>query len=149
MKRKRLLMILKLISEQPISTQEELLTLLSEKGFDVTQATISRDIKELKLIKTTDSEGRYCYNVPEEKQNENSKSYSSLLSSGILQVRHACNMVCVSCSTGTAQAVCFAIDELKNDKIIGTLAGDDTIFVMCASEKEAQEVSRLIKELAN
>lgn len=141
-------MILKLISEHPISTQEELISYLFKNGFDVTQATVSRDIKELKLVKTTDSQGRYRYSLPEEKQTDNTSNYNSLLSSNVLDVKYACNMVCVLCTTGTAQAVCFAIDELKNENIIGTLAGDDTIFAMCASEQKACEVCQMIRKLA-
>ena len=148
MKRKRHLMILKLISEYPISTQDELLKLLFDNGFDVTQATISRDIRELKLIKTTDSQGRYRYSVPKEKNNDSSNKYNSVLSSSVVEVRCACNMVCVRCLTGTAQAVCFIIDEQKSEKIIGTLAGDDTIFIMCANEDDAQKVCKNIKHLA-
>lgn len=148
MKRKRHLMILKIISENPVSTQEELMTLLYDNGFDVTQATVSRDIKELKLVKTTDSEGRYCYSVPLKNENEHSKSYNSLLLSSVSDVRYACNMVCVLCATGSAQAVCFFIDELKNDQIIGTIAGDDTIFIMCQSQQDAEEVCKMIKKLA-
>ena len=148
MKRKRLLMILQLISECPISTQEELIKHLSDNGFDVTQATVSRDIKELKLVKTTDSQGRYRYSVPDDKQIDGLGNYNSLLSSNVVDVKYACNMVCVLCTTGTAPAVCYAIDELKSSNIIGTLAGDDTIFIMCANEQQSEEVSKMIKKLA-
>lgn len=149
MKRKRLLMILKLINEYPISTQEELIKYLDERGFDVTQATVSRDIKELKLVKKSDEQGRYIYIIPEEKSDEKKKNNSSLMIASVVDVKCACNMVCVLCTPGTAGAVCFMIDELSSSLIIGTLAGDDTIFVMCPSESEAYEVCKMIKKLAN
>lgn len=148
MKKKRHLLILKLINENPISTQEELLELLRLNDFDVTQATVSRDIKELKLIKTTDSEGRYCYCFAQDIAEDESLKYTSILSSSVISVRYACNMVCILCSPGMAQAVCFSIDEIKSENIIGTLAGDDTIFVMCPNENDAKKVSEMIKSIA-
>lgn len=148
MKRKRHLMILKLIEEHSVSKQEELLELLCKNGFDVTQATVSRDIKELKLVKTTDKNGKYCYSYQNENNNDN-KNYNSLISTSVTSVKCACNMVCVLCNTGTAQAVCFKIDELKFEQIIGTIAGDDTIFIMCESDSDAIIVSEKIKELSS
>ncbi len=147
MKRKRHSMILKLIEEYSVSKQEELLELLCKNGFDVTQATVSRDIKELKLVKTTDKNGKYCYSYQNDNNNE-SKNYNTILSTSVISVRKACNMVCVLCNTGTAQAVCFAIDELKLNQIIGTIAGDDTIFIMCESDSDAIIVSEKIKKLS-
>ena len=150
MKKKRHALILKLIETKAISTQEDLLQLLCESGFDVTQATVSRDIKELKLVKTSDSTGQYSYSLPTEIKPENSKSkFNAILSSSIKNAQHACNMVCVLCNSGMAQAACFAIDELKSEYILGTLAGEDTIFIMCKSEEDAEKVSGMINNMLN
>jgi len=150
MKKKRHSLILKLIETKAISTQEELLLLLCESGFDVTQATVSRDIKELKLVKTSDSSGKYSYSLPTESKAEAGKNrFNAILSSSIKSVQYACNMVCVLCNSGMAQAACLAIDELKCEYIIGTLAGEDTIFAMCKSEENAQKVSEMINNMLN
>lgn len=148
MKRKRHLLIISLISEHHISTQEELLSYLSENGVDVTQATVSRDIKELKLIKTPDSSGGYYYVVSDDIRENSKNNRNSLLSSSIIDVKSAGNMVCVLCNPGSAQAVCFSIDEIKSEIIIGTIAGDDTIFVMCSNQHDANEACKMIKCLA-
>lgn len=149
MKRKRHELILKLIEEYPITTQDELLKYLFDRGFDVTQATVSRDIKELNLIKTSDNDGNYRYGVSQNEQQKTRERYDSILSSSVIKISYACNMICVTCHTGMAQAACFAIDKIKNEKIIGTLAGDDTIFIMCKSEEDARDVCRILKELTN
>lgn len=148
MKKKRHLMILKLINENPISTQEELLELLHLNGFDVTQATVSRDIKELKLVKTTNNDGKYSYRFAQDAEEDETPKHTSILSSSVINVRYACNMVCILCNPGMAQAVCFSIDEMKSENIIGTLAGDDTIFVMCPNENDAKKVCDMVKTLA-
>ena len=146
MKRKRHSMILKLIEEYSVSKQEELLELLCKNGFDVTQATVSRDIKELKLVKTTDKNGKYCYSYQNDNNNE-SKNYNTILSTSVISVRKACNMVCVLCNTGTAQAVCFAIDELKLNQIIGTIAGDDTILIIAENPESAEEMAAKLRKM--
>ena len=139
--------ILNIIRENKIRTHESLVEELAKVGIYVTQATVSRDIKELKLVKTTDKNGKYCYSYQNDNNNE-SKNYNTILSTSVISVRKACNMVCVLCNTGTAQAVCFAIDELKLNQIIGTIAGDDTIFIMCESDSDAIIVSEKIKKLS-
>ena len=99
MKRKRHLMILKLIEEHSVSKQEELLELLCKNGFDVTQATVSRDIKELKLVKTTDKNGKYCYSYQNENNNDN-KNYNSLISTSVTSVKCACNSIASASNFG-------------------------------------------------
>lgn len=145
MKKKRLMMILKIIEENDVSTQEDLQDLLVKNGFDVTQATISRDIRELNLVKSTRN-GQYCYTCASE-SSELNQNNSSIMSNTILAVKRAQNMICVKCKTGMAQAVCFAIDEADSDHIIGTIAGDDTIFIMCEDEFNAISAKESIEKM--
>lgn len=144
MKTRRHAKILELISEYAIDTQEELLRLLRQDGFDVTQATVSRDIKELRLIKTLSSEGKYRYTAGKETTKDYSAKFYALLSDSAISVRSACNLVVIKCMTGMAQAVCAAMDSMHWDGAVGTLAGDDTIFIACKSEADA---GRLADEL--
>ena len=148
MKTKRQNMILKLVSEKNIATQEELQQELRSRGFDVTQATVSRDIKELALIKTSDSSGQYKYAVPALKRSsmvQKDSAILTILSDGVISVDFAMNIVVVKCHVGMAQAVCAKLDNTGLDNVVGTIAGDDTIFILMRSEKDA---SRLVKELS-
>ncbi|WP_124099098.1 arginine repressor [Ruminococcus sp. Marseille-P6503] len=148
MKAKRQNMILKLVSEKNISTQEELQQELRSAGFEVTQATVSRDIRELALIKTCCSSGKYKYAVPALKRSSIDRKDSmilTILSDAVTSVDSALNIVVVKCHVGMAQAVCAKLDNAELDNVVGTIAGDDTIFMLMRSEKDA---SRLVKELS-
>ena len=148
MKIKRLSLIKKLVSEQKIETQEDLRTLLKEHGLDVTQATISRDIRNLMLIKVADSNGKYYYTSPvsdslPQKPNQN----TNILVDGIITVDHAENITVIHCHSGMAGAVCTFVDSFNFTGIVGTVAGDDTIFVCMRSQKHAQSFMNYLKEL--
>ncbi len=145
MKRKRHALILKLIEERPISTQEELLEYLCSNDFDVTQATVSRDIKELRLIKITDSSGRYRYSQPQDKATDLSSKFRMIFTSTITSVDYAMNIVCINCHSGMAQGACSALDSMGYEEIVGTVAGDDTIFVLCRTELNAKEMTDRFK----
>lgn len=147
MKRKRHALILKLIEENPIATQEELLEYLCAQDFDVTQATVSRDIKELRLIKITDENGRYRYSIPKEKPSDMSSKFHMLFSSTVTSVDYAMNIVCLNCHAGMAQGACSALDSMSYTEIVGTVAGDDTIFVLCRTEESARDLSEKIRGL--
>ncbi len=147
MKRKRHSLILKLISENPIATQEELLEYLCTHDFDVTQATVSRDIKELRLIKITDENGRYRYSLPKDKPADMSSKFLMLFSSAVTSVDYAMNIVCLNCHAGMAQGACSALDSMSYSEIVGTVAGDDTIFVLCRTEENAKNLSEKFKGL--
>ncbi len=147
MKRKRHALILKLIEENPIATQEELLEYLCSHDFDVTQATVSRDIKELRLIKITDENGRYRYSIPKEKSSDMSSKFLMLFLSAITSVDYAMNIVCINCHSGMAQGACSALDNMSFTEIVGTVAGDDTIFVLCRTEENAKELTEKFKGL--
>lgn len=138
MKQKRHSKILELIQKYDIDTQEMLQTKLMELGFEVTQATVSRDIKELKLVKTLSDTGAYKYSIPPSMQTKNPiSSLVSLLSESVISVDNAINTVVIKCHIGMANAVCAKLDNASFHNIVGTLAGDDTIFVLFKSETEA------------
>ena len=147
MKKNRHEAILSLISKQNIGTQEELMTKLNELGYKVTQATVSRDIKQLKLIKTPVSNGVYKYSAVASESEDRSAKYHSILSHSVTSVNYAGNMAVVKCFAGMAQAACAAMDNMVIDMIVGTLAGDDTIFVLCKDESSAQEFKNYIEKI--
>ncbi len=145
MKNKRQKRILEIVSEKNIETQEELLKELTESGFNVAQPTISRDIQELQLVKTCDSEGRYKY----ARSLSEDARFSNLLIQTIISVDYAINMVVVKCHTGMAQAACAMIDSMKYSHVLGTIAGDDTIFILLRNEENARMLTHSIKKLIN
>ena len=149
MKKNRHEAILSLINRQDIGTQEELMLKLNELGYKVTQATVSRDIKQLKLIKTPVSNGVYKYSGVSNENEDRSAKYYSILSHSVTSVNYAGNMVVVKCYAGMAQAACAAMDNLIIDMIVGTLAGDDTIFVLCKDEEAAGEFKEYMEKILN
>ncbi|HIX64944.1 MAG TPA: arginine repressor [Candidatus Anaerotruncus excrementipullorum] len=141
MKSQRHAKILELIKNRPIETQEELLGLLREGGFPVTQATVSRDIKELRLVKTLTPDGSYYYtaHAPAEK-GEMSNRLLVLLSESVEGIDSAGNITSIKCHTGMANALCEFLDDLHLEGVVGTLAGDNTIFLLMRDERHAQEL---------
>ena len=149
MKIRRQTKILELIKAHPIETQSELLERLKQEGFRVTQATVSRDIKEMRLIKVPDSHGAYRYaaDTPEEQEEEPSHSY--LFATAVTGVDYAHTLVVIKTKVGMAQAVCAALDSTNRAGVLGTLAGDDTIFVATRTDAaSAGLVSDLKKRMS-
>ena len=145
MKALRLAKIVELVEKNEVYTQEDLLALLAKEGFVTTQATVSRDIKELSLVKSVTEDGKYKYTTSRKKQNDSmEKKFRSVFVESVVLVDYAMNTVVVKCHTGMAQAACAALDSMQWDMIVGTLAGDDTIFVITRSEQQAQV---LVQEL--
>ena len=147
MKTRRHTKILELIQQNDIDTQDELLRLLRDDGFDVTQATVSRDIKELRLIKTLSGDGKYKYASGKETVKDISSKFFSLFADSAVTVDRGGNIVCVKCLTGMAQAVCASMDTIHWDGVVGTLAGDDTIFILCRDEDIAVQHLGELKKL--
>ena len=147
MKKGRHEAILSLIKKENIGTQDELMQRLNEMGYKVTQATVSRDIKALKLVKTPFEAGQYRYSVSSGEGEDHSGKYYSILSHSVTDVNFAGNMVVVKCYSGMAQAACAAIDSLMLDKIVGTLAGDDTGFLLMHDTKTASEFCKKLGEM--
>lgn len=136
MKIERQTKILKLINEREVETQDELALLLTQEGFDVTQATISRDIRDLKLTKVTTSEGRQKYVVLQGNETNLNEKYIRVLKDGYISMDRAMNIIVVKTLTGMAMAVAAAIDAIHFDDIVGSIAGDDTIFLAVRSEAD-------------
>ena len=140
--------ILELIERESISTQNDLSRRLEESGYAVTQATISRDIRELRLVKVAEPNGKYRYAVGQspERYQASHKFYSIFLAS-VIKIDHAGNIVVVLCYTGMANAVCACIDSLEWRGVVGTIAGDDTIFIVTRDEQTAVEMVKTLKEI--
>ena len=142
----RLSAILEIIKENVVETQGDLMNLLKINGFDVTQATVSRDIKKLNLHKVHDSSNKYRYVSGAQRT---SNSDQSLIQSCVLGVETALNDVVIKCKPGTAQAVSSLIDGMDNEFVLGTVAGDDTILVIARSEASAKTFCEHFKTLTN
>lgn len=142
MKNKRHYKILDIVKMHDVETQEMLRDLLLEYGYKVTQATVSRDIKELRLVKKMTKNGVYKYAVPVGNQFK-----QNIFTDTVLGIDYAMNTVVVKCHTGMAQAACAALDSMEYNGIVGTLAGDDTIFVLMRNEAEARKLVKTFKEL--
>ena len=143
MKSKRHSMILKLIASGNIETQEELAKLLSAHGFEVTQATVSRDIKELRLIKVQTGEGRYKYATVERAESDMQDRFISLFSNCVISISSAGNIIVIKTMAGSASVAAEAIDSMKWSEIAGSIAGDNTIFVAI---KDGRSISEVIKK---
>lgn len=146
MKSKRQEKILEIIATRNIETQEELIDALRDEGIVATQATVSRDIRQLKLLKVM-VDGVYKYVAPK-KELESISEYSSALISSIRDIRYACNNVVIKTAPGLAQAVAAGIDSLMDDDILGCVAGDDTIIVVTSSEDASQKITDKILKIA-
>ena len=147
MKSSRHQKILEIITEHNVETQEDLLSLLKAEGFSATQATISRDIKELRLTKRPDERGRAKYVQTRTATAGMSVRYEQILRESIVNVDYAMNMVSIKCHTGLANAACAAIDAFDHSAIVGTIAGDDTVFILMRTEKNAAEFTQNMKAM--
>lgn len=141
MKNSRQKRILEIVRSQNVETQEELLLRLSESGFGVTQATVSRDINSLRLVKVPDGAGGYKYAETGQKGMASTSKFIAMFTENVTSVTRGQNIVCVKCLTGMAQAVCASFDSLSRENIVGTLAGEDTIFVLCKTENDAESLT--------
>jgi transcriptional regulator of arginine metabolism len=150
MKAQRQKLIIQIIQDEYIDTQEKLRSALERHGMRVTQATLSRDMKELSLIKTLTGTGEYRYSVPTLKKQDlkgDSSKVITLISDAVVSVDFALNTVVVKCHTGMAQAVCAKLDCTGIENVVGTLAGDDTIFILMRTEKDADRLTRELKSI--
>ncbi len=146
MKTKRQRKILELISDFDIDTQEELASKLVESGFTVTQATISRDIRELNLTKVAIKDGKQKYSVQTNTDIISNSKYIRVLNDGIITMDTAGNILVVKTVAGMAMAVAAAIDAMHIKEILGCIAGDDTI--MCVV-KHAEEINKVKEYIVN
>ncbi len=143
-KKRRHMKILELISSQDIETQDDLSELLRISGFEVTQATVSRDIRELKLTKSAGENGVYKYTLSQNDDDRSTGKYGFILRETVVSYEKACSLVVVKTISGMANAACAAIDHMQWSHVVGTIAGDDTIFI---AVKEAVDVDNVINIL--
>lgn len=139
--------ILEFIESHEIETQEELALILKESGFNVTQATVSRDIKELRLIKVLTKNGKYKYATIKQQDSVISDRFLKLFKDSVISYDFAGNMVVVKTLSGAANAAAAAIDALDIKEIIGSIAGDDTIFLLLKTEDEVLKVTNIFKNM--
>lgn len=146
MKIKRQSKILELVKEHEIETQEMLAELLIKEGFNVTQATVSRDIRELKLSKVPTGAGRQKYVAVAESQSGVAERFERVFREGVVSLDYAGNIIVIHTLVGMAMAVAAALDSMDRSEVMGCIAGDDTIFCAVKSEEKAIE---LIESLRN
>lgn len=140
--------IKELITNYEIETQEELAEKLMSEGFNVTQATVSRDIRELKLSKIATASGKQKYAIFHSLVSDMTQKYERVLKDGFLSVDVAKNILVVKTIPGMAMAVAAAIDGLEFEGIIGSIAGDDTIMCVLKSDDQALELREMIAQIA-
>ena len=140
--------ILQIISEQEVETQEQLLEELKKRGIFSTQATISRDIKELRLIKTQAPDGGYRYTTNAKNDMvDMSFKFHAIFAESVNSIDYAGNTIVIKCYHGMANAACAALDSIEWKGVVGTLAGDDTIFILMRDEASATEFVSQLKKL--
>lgn len=149
MKVSRQAKILELIAENEVETQEEIARLLNESGYNVTQATVSRDLRELKLTKVTVERGRQKYIELQQPGTENMMidKYVRILQNGFVSVDNAMNIIVIRTVAGMAMAVAAALDALHIEGIVGCIAGDDTIMCAVRTLKDTENVIKKLRKI--
>ncbi|HEX6594402.1 MAG TPA: transcriptional regulator ArgR [Bacillota bacterium] len=140
--------IRELITENDIETQDELVNELKTLGYDVTQATVSRDIKELHLVKVPSSSGGYKYSLPADQRFNPLNKLKRLIMDAFVNIDHTSHFIILKTLPGNAQAVGALIDNLDWEEIMGSICGDDTCLIICRSEEDTEEIKeRFLKML--
>ena len=147
MKTNRQSKIIEIIQKNEVETQDELSALLEKDGFRVTQATVSRDIRELKLTKIPTASGSQKYAVITDAPENLSKKYERVLREGFLSMDMAQNILVIKTVSGMASAVCAAIDAMKMREIVGSIAGDDTIMCAIRTVDDTYAVMKKIRRI--
>lgn len=147
MKKKRHGRIIELIQKYDIETQEELAGRLRDEGFTVTQATVSRDIRELKLTKVPTAGGKQKYAILKQDDGHMGDKYIRVLRDGFATMDMAQNILVMKTVSGMAMAVAAALDAMKFKEIVGCIAGDDTIFLAVRTVEETQELMEKLNSL--
>ncbi len=140
--------ILKIVEEKEIETQEELCRELAEEHFNVTQATVSRDVRELGLYKIAGVNKRYRYTVAKRKEGNLPDRLRALFEAGVESVHAVGNIVITKTMTGYGSNAGAVIDLLKFEEIVGSIAGDDTVFSVCRTPDEANTVCECLTRIA-
>ncbi len=144
MKKKRQAEILSIIAENEVENQEILRNILIERGYNVTQATISRDINELNLEKSISNSGVSCYMKA---HRASGVHFENIFKQSVIRIDSAGNIVCVKCRSGLANAACATLDSMNIDYVVGTIAGDDTFFILVRTENDAKTLISYLKKM--
>jgi len=141
--------ILELIENNEIETQEELADFLEKSGIDITQATVSRDIRELRLVKVLSKSGKYKYATINQKQEGITDRLIKIFKNSIVSIDEAGHLLVVKTLPGAAQICGSAVDSLGIEEIVGTIAGDDTIFIAISNREKIKEILDIFQKLLN
>jgi transcriptional regulator of arginine metabolism len=134
--------LIEIIGRDVVETQDDLKALLKNEGFDVTQATISRDIKALRVYKSLSQTGQYHYTLmPEPPESIFSSRLRTIFRESVTHIDHAQNLTVIKTLPGMGQAACSAIDAMYNPMVVGSLAGDDTAFIAMRTETAAKDLA--------
>ena len=147
MKTRRQAKILELIQQNNVETQEELSAYLEREGYQVTQATVSRDIRELKLTKIATDNGRQKYAVIADADIGMLEKYAGVLREGYVSMDIAQNILVIKTVSGMASAVCAAIDAMKMNEVVGSIAGDDTLICIIRTNDDAVMTMKKLRKL--
>lgn len=147
MKYKRQSKILELINELDVCTQDELAERLGREGYTATQATISRDIKELKLIKIPAQGGQYKYSASNYDEEKTEVKFFNILTETVINIKTAGTLIVVRTYSGMASAAAEAIDNINFPEVIGTIAGDNTIFIAFANDESAGVIAQKLEKM--
>ena len=147
MKTVRQVAILDIIEKQEIETQEELASALNARGIRVTQATVSRDIKELRLLKVLTPSGKYKYATGDQADNNLTDRFIRMLAESLLSVSSANNLIVVKTLSGSANVAAEALDSMHWPEVLGTLAGDNTVLLIIRSNEETITVTSRIRDM--
>lgn len=146
-KGQRHIKIREIITNEEIETQDDLVQRLREEGFNVTQATVSRDIKELHLVKVPLADGRYKYSLPKEQRFNPIQKLKRALIDSFVSIDYTNNLIVMKTLPGNANAIGALIDNLDWEEIMGTICGDDTILIICKKNEHSSLVTQRFLEL--
>lgn len=146
-KGQRHIKIRELIANDEIETQDELVDRLKQDGFNVTQATVSRDIKELHLVKVPLIDGRYKYSLPADQRFNPLQKLKRSLMDAFVRIDHAGHLLVMKTMPGNANAIGALIDNLDWEEILGTICGDDTILIICRTESDTEIIKNRFLEM--
>ncbi len=147
MKNARQTAILSLIEQNDIETQEELAGKLREIGITVTQATVSRDIKELRLLKVLSGKGTYKYATADKAEHGLTDRFVRMFKESVLNIAYASNIIVIKTLAGSANVAAEAIDSMRLPEILGTMAGDNTVLAIVKNEQEAEKAVAVFREM--
>ena len=139
--------ILEIVTENEIETQDELANQLRTRGFNVTQATVSRDIKELRLIKIPSEKGGYKYAAVQGNDSKVSDRLYRMFAHSVVAIHSSNNLIVIKTMSGSANTAAMVVDSLKCPLILGSVAGDDTILIIVNGNNNVQEVELLLRSM--